>query len=94
MGQRWRERLDDAGDGPVDANAMVAGMDQDAAGLTCPVLVLRGAASDVLSDDGAQEIVDLIPNARLAIVERAGHLAAGDNPNSTIPLITGFLDDL
>ena len=70
------------------------GLDADAAALACPVLVLRGAHSDVLSDEGAEEVAALIPDARLATVQRAGHLAAGDNPESTVSLIAGFLDEL
>jgi pimeloyl-ACP methyl ester carboxylesterase len=57
------------------------------------VLVLRGASSDVLSQEGAEEVAALIPDARLATVEKAGHLAAGDNPRSTVNLIAGFLDE-
>ena len=59
----------------------------------CPVLVLRGEQSDVLSDQGAEAAVEALPNARLEIVERAGHLAAGDNPHSTVNLISAFLDE-
>ena len=72
---------------------LVAGMDQEAAGLTCPVLVLRGAASDVLSNEGAEEIATLIPDARLATVGSAGHHAAGDNPETTVDLVRAFLAD-
>jgi pimeloyl-ACP methyl ester carboxylesterase len=74
-----------------DWTHVIAGLDGDAARLRCPVLVLRGAASDVLSNQGAEEVAALIPNARLAIVEKAGHLAAGDNPASTVNLIASFL---
>lgn len=63
------------------------------ASVRCPVMVLRGSESDVLSDQGAQAAVDLIPDARLEVVEKAGHLAAGDNPRSTVGLIAGFLDE-
>lgn len=73
---------------------VIEGLDADAASLRCPVLVLRGAASDVLSNRGAEEVAALIPNARLAIVEKAGHLAAGDNPASTVNLITAFLKEV
>ncbi len=66
-------------------------MDRDAASLTCPVLVLRGAASDVLSNEGAEEIATLIPDARLATVRSAGHHAAGDNPETTVDLVRAFL---
>lgn len=75
-------------------NNVIEGLDTDAASLRCPVLVLRGSASDVLSHKGAEEVAALIPNARLAIVEKAGHLAAGDNPASTVGLITTFLAEL
>jgi pimeloyl-ACP methyl ester carboxylesterase len=70
---------------------LVAGMDREAASLTCPVLVLRGAASDVLSNEGAEEIASLIPDARLATVGSAGHHAAGDNPETTVDLVRAFL---
>jgi len=75
-------------------NNVIEGLDVDAAALRCPVLVLRGSASDVLSHQGAEEVAALIPNARLAIVEKAGHLAAGDNPASTVNLISSFLNEI
>ncbi len=70
----------------------LSGVREAAASITCPVLVLRGAASDVLSQQGAEEVAALIPDSQLATVERAGHLAAGDNPHSTVNLISAFLD--
>jgi pimeloyl-ACP methyl ester carboxylesterase len=73
---------------------VLEGLDRDAGALRCPVLVLRGAASDVLSDRGAEEVTALIPNARLAIIANAGHLAAGDNPDSTVGLIASFLSEI
>jgi pimeloyl-ACP methyl ester carboxylesterase len=72
----------------------IAGVEAAAQRLSCPVLVLRGSQSDVLSDEGAEAVTELIPNARLEVVERAGHLAAGDNPRSTVGLISSFLDGL
>jgi pimeloyl-ACP methyl ester carboxylesterase len=80
---------------PADnLDTFLAGVEEAAARLTCPVLVLRGAASDVLSQHGAEEVAALIPNARLETVEKAGHLAAGDNPHSTVNLVSSFLDEL
>jgi pimeloyl-ACP methyl ester carboxylesterase len=79
---------------PADnLDAFMADVSQSVGRVTCPVLVLRGEQSDVLSDAGAQAIVDALPDARLAVVERAGHLAAGDNPHSTVNLIADFLDE-
>ena len=72
----------------------IAGVETAAQSLRCPVLVLRGSESDVLSDEGAEAVTALIPDARLEVIERAGHLAAGDNPRSTVALISSFLDEL
>lgn len=73
---------------------IVHGLGDDAAKVTVPVMVLRGVKSDVLSSDGAEEIAQLLPDGRLVEVRNAGHLAAGDNPESTVSLITAFLDDV
>lgn len=75
-----------------DWHDILAGLDADAARIQVPALVLRGAHSDVLSSEGAQEIGDLLPNAEVVEVSAAGHLAAGDNPVSTTSLIRDFLD--
>lgn len=71
--------------------ALVAGLDDDARAISSPALVLRGAASDVLSSEGAEEIVALLPDARLATISAAGHHAAGDNPESTGSVVAAFL---
>lgn len=74
--------------------SVVAGLDADARRLRCPVLVLRGAASDVLSQQGAEDVTALIPGARMAVIGSAGHLAAGDNPASTVEHIHSFLREM
>lgn len=93
LGRRIREQR-----GTIDAEnagaAVVAGMDDDLRGLHRPVLVLRGANSDVLSEDGADELMALLPDARFARITGAGHLAAGDNPESFVSLVTRFLDEI
>jgi pimeloyl-ACP methyl ester carboxylesterase len=73
---------------------IIAGVEDAAQSLRCPALVLRGSQSDVLSDEGAEAVTALIPDARLEVIERAGHLAAGDNPRSTVALISSFLEEL
>jgi pimeloyl-ACP methyl ester carboxylesterase len=84
---------------PVDvddaaAAAVVAGLDDDLRTLHRPALVLRGAASDVLSEDGAEALLGLLPDARYARISGAGHLAAGDNPESFVNLVGRFLDEI
>jgi pimeloyl-ACP methyl ester carboxylesterase len=92
MGRRWR---DEAGaDEMPDWRNILEGLADDAAALACPVLVLRGGKSDVLSDQGAEEVAEIIPDSRLRTVANAGHLAAGDNPESTVGLVKAFLDEI
>ena len=77
-----------------DWRRLVEGLDDDAASLRVPALVLRGAYSDVLSGEGAEELAALVPGARFRTVERAGHLVAGDNPDGTVRAVAGFLADI
>jgi pimeloyl-ACP methyl ester carboxylesterase len=92
LGRRIRAR----GDVDVDqgAKVVVAGLDSDLRGLHRPTLVLRGAASDVLSETGADELLELLPDARYARIGGAGHLAAGDNPESFGSHVVRFLDEI
>ena len=92
--RRGSDEQDGTEPDPSDWRTLTAGMEREAAALACPVLVLRGAFSDVLSDAGAEEVANLIPDARLETVRNAGHLAAGDNPDSTINLIRRFLSEI
>jgi len=92
MGRRWRE--EGGSEEMPDWRTILEGLADDAASLTCPVLVLRGGKSDVLSDQGAEEIAEIIPDSRLRTVANAWHLAAGDNPESTVGLIKAFLDEI
>ncbi len=93
LGRRWQQRVADEGT-TFRWDSVLVGLGDDAASLRCPVLVLRGSESDVLSDDGAEEVAGLIPDARLVTVEKAGHLAAGDNPHSTVRVVTDFLTEV
>ncbi|MEY2476173.1 MAG: hypothetical protein QOG87_1488 [Actinomycetota bacterium] len=90
LGQRIKLQDGDA----RNWRTILEGLEAEAASLRCPVLVLRGAMSDVLSGEGAEEVAAVIPNARLETVDKAGHLAAGDNPASTVSLVRGFLTEI
>jgi pimeloyl-ACP methyl ester carboxylesterase len=94
MGRHWNRRVEEAGGELPEVTGVMAGVEDDARAVRCPTLVLRGGASDVLSGDTATELVELMADARLAIVEKAGHLAAGDNPRSTVNLISTFITDI
>lgn len=67
---------------------------QAAARVKVPTLVTRGGESDVVSDEGAQELLDLIPGSREAAVAKAGHMIAGDDNSVFAQELLGFLADL
>jgi pimeloyl-ACP methyl ester carboxylesterase len=94
LGQRIRARRAADIDFDEGAATVVAGLDDDLRNLQRPALVLRGAGSDVLSEAGADELMALLPDARYARISGAGHLAAGDNPESFLSHVVRFLDEI
>jgi len=92
----WFKGRRDAG---TDAEAMRAREERltrdmwDAlARVPCPTLVVRGAASDVLSPDVADRMVEeVLRHGRLAIIPRAGHSVMVDNPEAFRAALTGFV---
>jgi pimeloyl-ACP methyl ester carboxylesterase len=60
--------------------------------LPCPVLVVRGAASDILSPEVADRMVDeVLQNGRLAVVPQAAHSVATDNPKGFEEAVGAFV---
>ncbi|WP_160108246.1 alpha/beta fold hydrolase [Pseudomonas izuensis] len=59
-----------------------------------PTLLVRGKQSDVVSLEGAQQLLELIPHAQYVDVEGAGHMVAGDRNDVFNQAIEGFLRDL
>jgi esterase len=77
------------GDDPVSLDPW-SEMDQ----VKCPVLVVRGGNSDILTEAGAQEFVDLLPNATWDVVPDAGHSVQGDNPAALVAVLERYLAEL
>jgi pimeloyl-ACP methyl ester carboxylesterase len=68
---------------------------QDAArALTIPTLLVRGRQSDLLSEAGAQEFLELVPHARFVDVANAGHMVADDRNDLFNNAVVSFLDDV
>jgi pimeloyl-ACP methyl ester carboxylesterase len=57
-----------------------------------PALLVRGRMSDVLSEEGAREFLELVPHAEFVDVAGAGHMVAGDRNDSFNEAIVSFLD--
>jgi esterase len=61
----------------------------------CPALVIRGANSDVFTEDLARDLAERLPQAGPPLtVENAGHTVQGDNPAGLIRELNGFLAGL
>jgi pimeloyl-ACP methyl ester carboxylesterase len=68
---------------------------EDAArSLTLPTMLVRGKASDVLSEEGARQLQALVPHARLVDVSGAGHMVAGDRNDVFNDAVVSFLESL
>ena len=65
-----------------------------ARGLTVPTLLVRGRVSDLLSEEGAQELLELVPHAQLVDVAGAGHMVAGDRNDLFNDAVVTFLESL
>ena len=59
-----------------------------------PTLLVRGRVSDLLSEEGARDLLTLVPHAEYVDVEGAGHMVAGDKNDLFNDAIVGFLDRL
>jgi pimeloyl-ACP methyl ester carboxylesterase len=60
--------------------------------ITCPTLVVRGAASDILAPETADKMVDeVLPNGRLAVIGQAGHSVMTDNPDGFRDAVNAFV---
>ena len=62
--------------------------------LTVPTLLVRGRMSDLLSEEGARELLELVPHARLVDVAGAGHMVAGDRNDLFNDAVVDFLDSV
>lgn len=59
--------------------------------ISCPVLVLRGALSDVLLDDGAARLAAALPRGEWKRIPDAGHSIQSDNPKGLAEAVEDFL---
>ena len=65
-----------------------------AARLSCPVLLVRGARSELIEDEHVREYQDLVPHGTVIDVRDAGHMVAGDRNDVFGDAIVGYLGAL
>jgi pimeloyl-ACP methyl ester carboxylesterase len=81
--------------GPDETRASLINADRlqrAARAVTVPTLLVRGRVSDLLSEEGARELLDLVPHAQLVNVAGAGHMVAGDRNDLFNDAVVGFLE--
>ncbi|MGW5074214.1 alpha/beta fold hydrolase [Rhodococcus sp. NPDC004095] len=78
--------------GPEQAGVREEQARSAARAITVPTLLIRGAQSDVVSPDGARDLLDLIPGARHIDVGGAGHMVSGDDNDVLGEGLIDFLD--
>jgi len=94
MDPALRERFELAED-DLEARALeeraIAAQWEALAKISCPTLVVRGAASDFLSPEIADRMVEeVLTDGRLALVSQAGHSVMSDNPAGFLEAVAAF----
>jgi pimeloyl-ACP methyl ester carboxylesterase len=59
-----------------------------------PILLVRGGSSDIVSEEGVREFLDLAPHADFEDVAGAGHMIVGDRNDAFARSLATFLDKL
>ena len=76
---------------PEDAEQIIAERTAAALRLRVPVLLVRGRASDVVSEACAREFLEMVPHAEYVDLEAAGHMVAGDRNDAFTGAVIDFV---
>lgn len=66
-------------------------LESAAARVSVPTLLLRGALSEIVTDEAVENFMGLLPTAEYVRVEGAGHMVAGDRNDAFSLAIVDFL---
>jgi len=67
---------------------------QAARGLRCPVLLISGGRSEMVSEDNIRTFQSLVPHAQHVQLARAGHMLAGDDNDTFTGAVLDYLGTL
>ncbi|HSG95144.1 MAG TPA: alpha/beta hydrolase [Afifellaceae bacterium] len=85
-------------DGPRPAgherDKMTVRISAAAARLSCPVLLVRGARSELIEDEHVREFQELVPHGTVIDVRDAGHMVAGDRNDVFGDAVIAYLGKL
>jgi pimeloyl-ACP methyl ester carboxylesterase len=74
-----------------DLHTWARELESVAAGLGVPILIVRGALSDVVSRNAVEEFLAAVPSARFVELAGAGHTAAGDDNDAFTQAVVEFV---
>ena len=77
---RWSWRYDKIGDRLDDLDVRFADLWQAVTTVPTPILLVQGGLSPVVDDDDIAELQRRRPDARVVVVDAAGHSVQGDQP--------------
>lgn len=82
---------------PGAINDHIAGMRRlwtDVEKIDRPTLIMRGAKSDVFSDENAEKFANTLANGRWVRIPDAGHTVQGDNPRAMVQELRQFFGEI
>lgn len=82
------------GDRPPGSSEDLGRVREAARNIRVPTLLVRGKLSDVVSRQGADDLLELIPGARAVEVAGASHMVAGDKNDAFNGAVEDFLSSL
>jgi pimeloyl-ACP methyl ester carboxylesterase len=74
-----------------DPTFAIERLEAAAHGIQCPTLIVRGKMSDVLSEEGVQQLRRIVPHAAYVDVAGAAHMVAGDENDAFTNAVVDFL---
>jgi pimeloyl-ACP methyl ester carboxylesterase len=96
---RWRWHWDPRFlDGPrtagVDRRQLETALQEAARRIEIPVLLVRGAYSELVKESHVQEFLGLVPHAEYVNVDDARHMVAGDRNDQFSTVVGSFIERL
>lgn len=78
--------------GPRNLAARQEQHEHNARRVTVPILLVRGALSDIVSEQGARQFLEICPHAEYVNVADASHMVAGDRNDIFATAVIEFLN--
>ncbi len=88
----WDPRFVNQGRTETVPDRLLGLFDVAMANITVPTMLVRGMLSDVVTDEGVEDLLARIPDATVVDVDGAAHMIAGDRNDAFSEAVISFLD--